>query len=655
MAIENMKTIQFTQASLEDWQEKASASLKGKPIESLYTSTYEDITLKPLYTNEDIAALPVSRYPGYEDFRRGTELFGYQSKPWHIANRLSYDTLEHLQEKMDSALSKGQTAIAFEVKPGLFAENQKLIAFLSKFNGRYPFAIHADYLQAPMLAALIQAKQATGTNNSAHGFVAADPIGNASLAGGLPKEETIFFEEWSNMLEEVNEELPELKTVMVNAVPYHNAGANAVQELAIALSTGVFYIQALVNNGWDIKKALSKMVFHFSAGANFFMEIAKLRAARLLWNKVLAAYRVDVEYRKMVLSAETSKYTKTVFDPYVNILRTGNEAFTAVLGGVQYLHTDAFDEVLGNGERFSERIARNTQLVLKSEAHLEKTADPAGGSWYVESLTNQLAEKAWELFLEIDSKGGIYETFKCGWLQEEIAKTAARREKDIFSRKTSIIGTNVYANLSEQYTELESLHTGFSFTDKSFSDLTSLLSADKPITSFIKALNQLNVFTPIKPRRLAEPYEKLRFQAGRIAKENAAEPSVGLICLGELKKHKARADFIAGLLSAGGIHSVRSNGIKDIEEASEFISSQKANQFIICGDGADYHSLGPNFVQQIKKQHQEVKLYMAGLPEGEKAEWEAAGIEEFIHIRSNAFQILSGLLAEMEANLDAKA
>jgi methylmalonyl-CoA mutase len=653
MAIENMRTIQFTQASLEDWQEKASATLKGKPIESLYTSTYEDITLKPLYTKEDIAGVPVSSYPGYEDFRRGIELFGYQTKPWHIANRLSYDTLQQLQEKMDAALSKGQTAAAFEVKPGLFAENQKLIAFLSEYNGRYPFAIHAGCLQAPMLAALIQAKQSTGT--IAHGFVVADPIANASFAGGLPKEENIYFEEWSKMLEEVHEELPELKTVQVNTVSYHNAGANAFQELAIALSTGVFYIQAMVNNEWDIKKALSKMIFHFSAGANFFMEIAKFRAARLLWNKVLEAYSVDVEARRMVLSAETSKYTKTVFDPYVNMLRTGNEAFAAVLGGVQYLHTDGFDEVLGNGEKFSERIARNTQLILKSEAHLEKTADPAGGSWYVETLTNQLAEKAWELFLEIDSKGGIYETLQSGWLQGEIAKIADRREKDIFSRKTSIIGTNVYANLSEQYSEPESWHTDLSFIDQSLSELISLFSADKPITSFIKALHQLNDFTPLKPRRLAEPYEKLRFRAARMAKKNSAEPSVGLICLGELKKHKARADFIAGLLSAGGIHSVRSNGINVLEEATAFIRSQKANQFIICGDGEDYHSHGSIFVKQIKKQHPEVKLYMAGLPESEKAEWKAAGIQEFIHIRSNAYEILSGLLAELEVNSDAKA
>lgn len=655
MAIENMKAIEFTQASLEDWQEKASASLKGKPIQSLYTSTYENITLKPLYTQEDLAGEPVSSYPGFEDFRRGIDLFGYQSNPWHIANKLTFETLEQLQDKLDSALEKGQTAIAFDVKPSLFAENEKLISFLSGYKGSYPFAINAGSLQAPMLAALTLAKQTPGTNDGVHGFVAADPIADASLAGGLPKEENLFFEEWSGMLKEVAEELPELKTVLINAAPYQNAGANAVQELAISMATGVYYVQSLLESGWNLKKALSKMIFHFSVGANFFMEIGKLRAARLLWNKVLEAYCAEVEDRKMLVSAETSKYTKTIFDPYVNMLRSGNEAFAAVLGGVQYLHADGFDIALGNGDVFSERIARNTQLILKSEAHLEKTADPAGGSWYIESLTNQLAEKAWELFLEIDSRGGVYETIRAGWLQEEIARTSERREQDLFNRKASLIGTNVYANLTEQYIEREAVPAGYAYIDKDLTELKSLLSASGPVSSLIEARGSLNSFPPIKSGRLAEPYEKLRFRSAKLAKGRESEPSIGLICLGDLKKHKTRADFIAGLLSAGGIHSVRSSEVNNLEAALEFINSQKANQFVICGDGADYNVLGPGFVQRIKKQHQEAVLYLAGLPDGEKEEWKAAGIEDFIHIRSNVYQLLTGLLDEMEVKSDAKA
>lgn len=655
MIIENMKATNFNNASLEDWQEKALASLKGKPIDTLYTSTYEHITLKPLYTQEDIIEDQIPDIPGQGDFRRGNDPLGYQSRPWQIANRLAYTNLEELEEKLSAALAKGQTAVSFEVRPEIFADINKLVSFFAKFKSDYPFSVDAGYLQAPMLAALIRANNEAGTNKNITGFVAADPVAEASLAGALPKEEELFFKEWPRMLEEANTHLPCLKTVLVNTSPYHNSGANAVQELAIAISTGVYLLQKLLDQGWELKKALSKMVFHFAVGSNFFMETAKLRAARLLWNKTVEAYEAGDEHREMEISAETSLFTKTIFDPYVNMLRSGNEAFAAVLGGVQYLHTGTFDEAAGNADSFSERVARNTQLILKSEAHLEKVADPAGGSWYIESLTRQLTEKAWELFLEIDSKGGMFEALKTGWLQEQIAQTAKEREKDIFKRKKSIIGTNVYANLSDHFNEPADSYSERVYSDKSLADFMAMFSLGEQITGGFVSLNTGSNFTPLTSKRLAEPYEKIRFRTEKLSNQTETEPSVGLICLGELRKHKARADFISGFLAAGGIHSVRSGELKDSAAAAEFINSVNLRQYVICGDGSDYSQVGPEFVSEIKKQHPEAKLYLAGLPDENDADWKAAGIEDFIHLRSDAYQILSSLLQEMEVSSHAKA
>jgi methylmalonyl-CoA mutase len=655
MAIENMKATNFKNASLEDWQEKASASLKGKPLDTLYTSTYEDITLKPLYTKEDILDDMVNDLPGQEDFRRGINPLGYQSNPWQIANRIAYGNLDELEEKITAALAKGQTAISFEMKPALFEDNSKLITFMAKFNSSHPYSINAGYLQVPLLAALIHASNEDGGSSNSTGFIAADPVAVASLAGGFYKEEELFFREWSKVIEEANRHLPELKTVLVNTSPYHNSGANAVQELAVALSTGIYLLQKLIEEGWELKKALSKMVFHFSVGSNFFMETAKLRAARLLWNKTVKAYGAAEEEGKMVISAETSMFTKTIFDPYVNMLRSGNEAFAAVLGGIQYLHTGTFDEPSGHTSSFSERAARNTQLILKSEAHLEKVADPAGGSWYIESITRELAEKSWELFLEIDSKGGILEVLKNGWLQEQITQTAEVRKQDIYNRKKSIIGTNVYANLSEHFSEPVHSVSEKVYFGLSLADTLARLSEGEQISESMIEMNNESMFPPITPKRLAEPFEKLRFRSKKLAIDSGAEPLIGLICLGDLKKHKARADFIEGMLAAGGIRSGRSGEINDLEAVNEFINSQNIRQYVICGDGSDYTVLGSEFAEKIKNHHPEAKFYLAGFPEENQANWKAAGIEDFIHLRSDAYQILSSMLREMEVTSHAKA
>ncbi|RSD27368.1 methylmalonyl-CoA mutase family protein [Mesobacillus subterraneus] len=650
MTIEKFKATSFKKAGFEDWQEKAAASLKGKPIESLYTNTYENIILKPLYTEDDLPEDLSGEIPGQPDFRRGIETLGYQSQTWHIANRIEYSSVAELKGNLDSALTRGQTAISFEVKQELFTNKSELVSFLASYKNKYPISLNAGNFQAPLLAALTMASKEEGMEERLSGFAGADPVAQASLTGGLSNDEKEYFASWSKLLSDAHEELPEVKTVLVDTTPYHNSGANAVQELAAAISTGVYLLERLSENGWEIKKALSKMIFHFAIGSNFFMETAKLRAARLLWSKAAEAFGAHAEERKMKISAETSRFTKTVFDPYVNLLRTGNEAFAAILGGIQFLHTGTFEEAAGRASAFSERVARNTQLVLQSEAHLEKVTDPAGGSWYVESLTRELAEKAWEMFLEMDKQGGICETLKSGWLQEQINTTAEARKQDIFKRKKSIIGTNVYANLSEKISEQVVKEKSSGFIAGTLAELIDL--KEFPVENGVQELNSR--FQALQPKRLAQPFEALRLRAKRL-EEAGVQPSVGLICLGELKKHKARADFISGLLAAGGIDAVRSGEINQLSEAADFIASSHVQHFVLCGDNADYASFGVQFAKELIKEHSETKLFMAGRPDEDESGWRMAGIQEFMHVRSDAYQILTALLHDMEVRTDEKA
>jgi methylmalonyl-CoA mutase len=373
------------------------------------------------------------------------------------------------------------------------------------------------------------------------------------------------------------------------------------------------------------------MIFQFSIGGNFFMELAKLRAARILWNKITQVYGADTKDRGMHITAETSSFTKTVYDPYVNLLRAGNEGFAAVVGGVQYLHITPFNDITGSSQ-LSERIARNTQNILKEEAYLQKVVDPAGGSWYVEALTKELAEKAWQYFQQIEAKGGMLEVLKSGWLQEEIAAVQTKREQDVFTRKQSIVGTNVYANLAES------------------AGSAAVQISNNPLS--VDRSNRINI-RKINNVRLSEPFEKLRKISEEIKSKSGSKPKIGMICLGELKYYKPRLDFMRGFAAAGGIEAVDSGPITSLESAKQFILRQDTKYFCLCGSNDQYESFGHEILSTLNREFPDLTFYLAGLPEKDlQTKWASEGIKEFIHIKSNCYEILSTILIEMEVALD---
>lgn len=646
MSLEQMKKQAFPDYTYEDWKQKAEESLKGKSIQSLSRNTYENIPLKPLYTKEDVKIEKNTVFPGAPDYRRGIEPLGYVKEPWKVAQTIQYTQLDELAEKLTSSLEKGQSALAFEVKKDLFTSATGFESLLENTYEKYPFSIDARGLQPNFLARLITLVEKNDNGEKATGVIGADPLALLVECGGLPSALDAYYDEWAETISKANDVLPNVKTILVNTTPYHNGGANAIQELAIALATGVYHIEQLTKRGLSLETIISKMVFRFSVGANFFMELAKLRAARLLWNKVTEAYGLKAEHRTMVISAETSYLTKTIYDPYVNLLRSGNEAFAAVLGGVQYLHVHRFDEAQGQSSAFSERIARNTQLILQEETHVKHVVDPAGGSWYVESLTNELAEKAWEFFLQIDEKGSIYEALKSGWLQGEIEQVYKARELDVFTRKKTIIGTNVYANLSDQYVAVESCEKT-TFSTAKVSDLIhEILSGNNPLAFTEEVQNDVPV---IVHKRLAQAYEELRHRSEQLQKKTGKIPAIGLICLGELKKHKARADFISGFIGAGGLQAERSGPIDHFEAADTFVNETNCLHYCICGTNEQYEEEGLKLLQELKAKHPHLRIYVAGLVDKEQQPaWTEAGVEQFIHVKSNCYETVASLLDDLE-------
>ena len=610
--MENLRNQAFPRKTTQEWTAKAEQSLKGKTVESLQSTTYEEIILKPLYTRLDEKSVP--DYPGGSDLRRGISPLGYVTNEWKVAQQISYQTKEELEGKLEQAVERGQTAISFELTHDLVETNEVTIFDLSH---KLSFAINSKGLQAALLEYLLKDNS---NNENITGYIANDPISLFAENGVISEE---FLQEWLDDIQSAAKQIPNLRTVLIDTTPYHNGGANAVQELGIAIAEGVFYLQKLIDSGIDMDTALSKMVFQFSIGSNFFMELAKLRAARILWNKVTEVYGADSSLQGMQIAAKTSSFTKTVYDPHVNILRAGNEAFAAVVGGIQYLHVAPFDKITGSSS-FSERIARNIQLILKEEAQMQKVIDPAGGSWYVEELTTQLAEKAWSYFQQIEINGGILEALKTNWLQKEIAVVFENRLNDVHTRQQSIIGTNVYVNLAEMV-PLKNLRE-----------------------TKIKFVNGINI-EAIPQKRLSESYEEIRNQARLLGTRTGTIPTVGILCLGELKQHKARLDFMKGFLAAGGLEAAESKPIHSLGDARVFLLDSYNKHFCFCGTNEQYETVGHEVLNALKAEFPDRIFYLAGLPEKERqSQWKSEGIQQFIHVKSNCYQTLSTILTELE-------
>lgn len=644
-----MKQTTFEEASYETWKEKAEATLKGKKIDSLQTNTYENIVLKPLYSQGDWVR---NGYPGIEDFRRGSNTLGYVASSWKIAQDIAFHSIDDLNEKLKGVLSKGQTAISFHVNEELFSSEKELASILIRHVTEYPLAIDAKGLQPALLAIILKEAIDKGVTDKISGYVGFDPLTLMAEAGHLPGNDSLLLNQWCKNIKNASQQLPNLRTVLVDTAAYHNIGANAVQELAIAMATGSYYIEKLIEHGLQLNEILDKFIFKFSIGSNFFMEVAKLRAARILWNKISEAYGAEID-RGMEITAETSRMNKSLLDSHVNMLRAGNEAFAAVLGGVQYLKVGSFDELTMSSE-IGERLARNTQLILKDEVHLQKVIDPAGGSWYIENLTEEMAEKAWAMFVNIDAQGGIFETLKSESIQKDIELVRQQKMKDVLNRKKSIIGTNVYANLEERLPEEILKSSGHLYTNVSLEELMVELEQGKGISVLLKKINDSDVDTinAFKEIRLSQPFEELREKARNLAFSKACNPTVGLICLGELKEYKPRADFVRGFLSAGGVsvHSSESN--LSLDEAKSFIDKSEMGYFCLCGSDEQYRNTGIQLVEKLKETYPDKTFFLAGLPAPEEQPvWLEKGIKQFIHLKSNCYETLLALLTEMGAEV----
>ena len=695
----------FPIPSFDDWKKQVEKDLKGESFDKkLFTKTYEEIILQPLYTSTDIKDLPqINNFPGFQNFLRGSNVSGYSNRSWEIAQEYNQALPEDLNEVLKSDLQRGLNSIniildnptilgldADQSKSGEVGKDGLSISGVRKMQVLFkdidltaqPVNINGGFSALPItLLFNAFANESRTSLMNIKGSLTSDPFDYLLTKGELPFSLNQIFDEMKLATELMIKSNSPLKTIGVSGLAFNNAGANAVQELAFTLATAVEYINEMIERGLKAEDAAKRIKFTFGVGSFYFMEVAKLRAARMLWSKILEAYVISEQNRKMFIHCKTTEFNQTYFDPYVNMLRTTTEAFSAIVGNADSITTNPFDESFNPSDNFSRRIARNTQIVLKEESHLDQVIDPAGGSYFVEKLTDDIASAAWKLFQTIEEKGGMLKSIQSGFVQDEISKVAEAKKKDFVKRKSVLVGTNMYANPKEEMMEvkkrdLNSVYkkrveyiqkyriTGEDKKHKSIlerlqkiADTKSYELVDDAVETFLEgaSLGEISksirssaekgiTVQPIKQFRLAEMFEDLRIASENYKNKTGNKPKIFLATMGPLKQFKARADFSRAFFEVGGFEIVYPNGFNSADVAVKSALDSKAQAVVICSTDDTYPELVPQVVKGIKEKSKDVSVILAGYPKDQIEEHKKTGVDDFIYLGADAHFILSSLL-----------
>ncbi len=453
----------------DDWRKLAEAELRGRPLDDLTWNTLEGIPVQPLYTEEDVADLPhMGTIPGQAPFTRGVKATMYAGRPWTIRQYAGFSTAEESNAFYRRNLAAGQqgVSVAFDLathrgydsdhprvegdvgKAGVAIDSVEDMKIL--FDGipldKVSVSMTMNGAVIPVLASFIVAGEEQGHDKS----VLSGTIQNDILKEFMVRNTYIYppkpsMRIISDIIEYTSNEMPKFNSISISGYHMQEAGANLVQELAYTLADGREYVRAAIEAGMDVDRFAGRLSFFFAIGMNFFMEAAKLRAARLLWHRIMTEFGAKNERSKMLRThCQTSGVSLQEQDPYNNVIRTAYEAMSAVLGGTQSLHTNALDEAIALPTEFSARIARNTQLILQEETGVTNVVDPLAGSYYVEKLTADLADKAWELIEEVEAMGGMTKAVESGMPKLRIEETAATRQAMIDRGTEVIVGVNKY-------------------------------------------------------------------------------------------------------------------------------------------------------------------------------------------------------------------
>jgi methylmalonyl-CoA mutase len=598
----------FPQPDMQQWHAVLAKELKGASYEKLRRPTPEGLFLEPLYTTFPGAETP--HYPGFAPYLRGTRATGYLERGWELAQELPALPLRDWSTLLYQALEQGQNAVSIPLWGPHALKFQRSNDLAFALQGVKPGA-HPIHLAAASTV-LLHAQHLVGWAGSAElsGSCTADPLG-ALAAGEATLDLPEAWDQLTQTLDIIEVKQPALKGIGISTRPYVEAGAHPVQELSFALASAVESLRELQQREQDPAALCGRVRFSLGVGPQLFMEIAKFRAMRVLWARVAQVWGADAEGQKANIHAFTSRYGLTAYDAHNNLLRTCTAAFSALIGGVDSLHTEPFDAIFRTPDAFSVRLARNIQLLLREESHLQHMIDPAGGSAYVETLTRQLAESAWQAFQALEAEGGMGAALAKGLPQTQVQATDAERRTALRKRKSSLVGTNRYANPKETFSG--------------------------PWPGDLPAPEARFGVTPLVARRLAFEFEQLRARV----EHHTEALSILLLPFGELSTYKARADFAQGFLEIAGLPVVCPPAFSDPAMALLAVTEAAPKAVVICGADADYPTWVPALCDGLKGLSEPPEIILAGYPADQVDAYRASGVQHFIHLGADALATLT--------------
>lgn len=598
----------FPPVSTEEWMAKINADLKGADFaKKLVWRTNEGFDVQPFYRAEDTANLStVDSLPGEYPYIRGTRT----DNNWLIRQQINGETAEELNAAAIHAIDRGVDSIAFKADKDFDAKKLETILKgidLNKIEVNINCCPAAAVEVAKILVDFVKRNNLVETFNGSINF---DPY-KRLLKHGLKFHSDIV--ELAKQLLDVVKEVKGIRCLSVDSFMLNNAGAYISQELGYALAWGAEWMSSLTEAGVCACEVASRIKFNMGISSNYFMELAKFRAGRMLWAEIVNAYEPKCEDAcKMKVHAVTSEFNMTIFDAHVNLLRSMTETMSAALAGVDSIETLPFDLQYKRPDEFSERIARNQQLLLREESHLNKVADPAGGSYYVEVLTVSIAEQAWKLFNQVIDNGGFLAQLEAGEIQKAVNASGEKRHTDVAKRKEILLGTNQYPNFTE--TAIEKIAT---------TGCCCCCSEKKE--EGVEAL---------KFDRAGSQFEELRLATERSGKR----PKVFMLTIGNLAMRLARAQFSSNFFGCAGYEIIDNIGFDTVQEGVDAAMAKGADIVVLCSSDDEYAEFAPTAYKAIDGK---AIFVVAGAPACME-ELQAQGIENFIHVKVNVLDTLKG-------------
>lgn len=605
----------FAPVSTEEWRAKVDADLKGVPFEKkLVWRTNEGFNVNPMYRREDIEGLATTAsLPGEFPYVRGTRC----DNTWRIRQELTADNAADANAKALDAISRGADSIGWHM-PEVTAEAVATLLAgidLTKIEVNLSCCMRKTVELTRLLTDYVVS---VGAASAFSGSVKFNPWKRELKHGTKTPLDAVLT---AKALLEIAAPVKGLKVLAVDSAMFTDGGAYIYQELGYALSWGAQWLTLLTEAGLQADEVAGRIKFDMGISTNYFMELAKFRAGRMLWARIVEQYKPEsLDSCKMTVHATTSKYNQTVYDAHVNLLRSQTEAMSAALAGVDSITVMPFDTPYKTPDEFSERIARNQQLLLKEESHLDKVVDPAGGSYYVETLTLSLANEAWKLFLQIEDEGGFAKALEEGRIQAAVNESNAKRHADMARRKEVLLGTNQYPNINEMAAEkIEKAAEGCG---------CGCHHDDAPEGN-----------GGIAGNRLATDFEQLR-----LATEHASNrPKVFMLTIGNLAMRLARSQFSGNFFGCAGYEIIDNNGFATVADGIDAALKAGADIVVLCSSDDEYTEFAPEAFRLLDGK---AEFVVAGAPACAD-DLKALGIENFIHVRSNVLDTLRAFNAKL--------